>query len=609
MNQLPDHLNAEIILGTVTNLREAVSWLAYTYLYTRMLRNPHHYGIGYEELGLDSLLGGKRRALIIEAAKTLMRSRMVKYDMKSGNFFSTDVGRVASYYYIHHESIEHYNKTLKNHMSDEEIIHLLATSKEFENIKVRDEELSQLQKLAKQYCPIKIRGSPETNVGKANVLLQTYISQGFITTPTLISDSYYIQQSAGRITRALFEMVLKRGKIYLASRLLLFCKMIDKRQWDFQSPLRQFKGLKDTFIRRIEESGIGVDRLVEMTGHEVGSMVKSNGKGGNQVLYYCNQLPYIDVSATVQPVTRAVLRCEVTLPPNFQWKENVHGGVQPFWVWVEDPVNEHIYHTEYFLLHKAKAQEEHKLCFTIPIFEPLPNQYLIRCVSDRWLGSETVFALDFEHLILPELYPPHTKLLDLQPLPISALMNKKAESMYSFQYFNPIQTQVFHALYHTDENIFLGAPTGSGKTLIAELAIYRLLLVYPGLKVVYIAPMKALARERVTEWGKMSSLRGKMGVRMVELTGDSNPDPGELHRANLLITTPEKWDGVSRSWKTRSFVKQVALVIIDEIHLLGQDRGPVLEVIVSRMRYISSHTAQAVRIVGLSTALSNAQVG
>jgi replicative superfamily II helicase len=50
----------------------------------------------------------------------------------------------------------------------------------------------------------------------------------------------------------------------------------------------------------------------------------------------------------------------------------------------------------------------------------------------------------------------------------------------------------------------------------------------------------------------------------------------------------------------------VSLVIIDEIHLLGGDRGPILEVIVSRMNYISSQTERKVRIVGLSTALANA---
>ena len=48
-------------------------------------------------------------------------------------------------------------------------------------------------------------------------------------------------------------------------------------------------------------------------------------------------------------------------------------------------------------------------------------------------------------------------------------------------------------------------------------------------------------------------------------------------------------------------VRSVGLVVIDEIHLLGADRGPILEVIVSRMRYISAHTSRHIRIVGLST--------
>eukprot|EP00971_Amphidinium_carterae_P212688 4220855-Amphidinium_carterae.2 len=47
----------------------------------------------------------------------------------------------------------------------------------------------------------------------------------------------------------------------------------------------------------------------------------------------------------------------------------------------------------------------------------------------------------------------------------------------------------------------------------------------------------------------------------------------------VVITTPEKWDGISRHWQHRSYVRRVGLVVIDEIHLLGQDRGPVLEVL------------------------------
>lgn len=92
----------------------------------------------------------------------------------------------------------------------------------------------------------------------------------------------------------------------------------------------------------------------------------------------------------------------------------------------------------------------------------------------------------------------------------------------------------------------------------------------------------------------------------MELTGDVTPDMRAIAKADVIVTTPEKWDGISRSWQTRNYVKAVSLLIIDEIHLLGEERGPVLEVIVSRTNFISSHTEKTVRVIGLSTALANA---
>ncbi|RKP04512.1 P-loop containing nucleoside triphosphate hydrolase protein, partial [Thamnocephalis sphaerospora] len=124
-------------------------------------------------------------------------------------------------------------------------------------------------------------------------------------------------------------------------------------------------------------------------------------------------------------------------------------------------------------------------------------------------------------------------------------------------------------------------------------------------KVVYIAPLKALVRERVADWRRR--LTQRMGRSLVELTGDVTPDIASIKAADIIITTPEKWDGISRGWKNRDYVRAVSLVIIDEIHLLGGDRGPILEVIVSRMNYIGSQTGRPVRIVGLSTALANAR--
>jgi replicative superfamily II helicase len=96
---------------------------------------------------------------------------------------------------------------------------------------------------------------------------------------------------------------------------------------------------------------------------------------------------------------------------------------------------------------------------------------------------------------------PFTDLLSLEPLPKSALKNPVFESLYSrFNFFNPIQTQLFFSLYQTEKNILIGAPTGSGKTIMSELAILNLFKTHPEKKCVYVAPLKSLVRERLKDW-------------------------------------------------------------------------------------------------------------
>jgi activating signal cointegrator complex subunit 3 len=56
LGSLKDNLNAEVALGTVTNVREACAWLGYTYLFIRMKTNPLVYGIAWEEVSFSSLV-------------------------------------------------------------------------------------------------------------------------------------------------------------------------------------------------------------------------------------------------------------------------------------------------------------------------------------------------------------------------------------------------------------------------------------------------------------------------------------------------------------------------------------------------------------------------
>nr|XP_014120434.1 activating signal cointegrator 1 complex subunit 3 [Zonotrichia albicollis]XP_026647376.1 activating signal cointegrator 1 complex subunit 3 [Zonotrichia albicollis] len=607
LDSLADNLNAEIALGTVTNVEEAVKWISYTYLYVRMRANPLVYGISHKAYQMDPGLEKHREQLVIEVGRKLDKARMIRFEERTGFFSSTDLGRTASHYYIKYNTIETFNELFDAHKTEGDILAIVSKAEEFEQIKVREEEIEELDTLLNDFCELPAPGGVENNYGKINILLQTYISRGEMDSFSLISDSAYVAQNAARIVRALFEIALRKRWPAMTYRLLNLSKVIDKRLWGWVSPLRQFPVLPPSVLSKLEEKNLTIDKMKDMRKDEIGHMLH-HVKIGLKVKQCVHQIPSIVMEATIQPITRTVLRVRLSIAPDFTWNDQVHGSVgEPWWIWVEDPTNDHIYHSEYFIIQKKQVitKEPQLLVFTIPIFEPLPSQYYIRAVSDRWLGAEAVCIINFQHLILPERHPPHTELLDLQPLPITALGHPEYEVLYKFTHFNPIQTQIFHTLYHTDCNVLLGAPTGSGKTVAAELAIFRVFNKYPTSKAVYIAPLKALVRERIEDW--KVRIEEKLGKKVVELTGDVTPDMRAIAQADLIVTTPEKWDGVSRSWQNRSYVQKVAILIIDEIHLLGDERGPVLEVIVSRTNFISSHTEKPVRVVGLSTALANAR--
>ena len=611
VSNLADNLNAEVTLGTVTNVREGAQWLGYSYLHTRMEKNPLAYALTWDDVRLDPGLLDHRRKLIKEAARTLDRAKMIRFDERSGQLYQTEAGRTASHFYIQVKSMEIFDSLMQRHMTMPEIFHMISHSSEFENIVPREDEIPELETLRRnrRIVPIDIKASLTDKVGKVNLLLQVYISRANMQSFSLIADSMYISQNASRICRALFELCLRRGWPSLAEQLLTVSKSCDLRIWPHQHELRQFeKTLKPEVLFKLEEKKATLDRLWDMSAGEIGSMLRLNAQIGGQIKSCMRSMPHLNMTAVVQPITRSVLRISVTLIPEFEWRDAMHGALQRWLIWVEDPVNEHIYHTETFNLSKKQRNDGAQyLAFTIPIFEPVPSQYFLRAMSETWLGCESFVELNFQHLILPEEHPPHTELLDLDPLPRSALKNPVYESMYAnkFTHFNAIQTQAFHTLYHTDTNVLLGAPTGSGKTISAELAMMKVFRDSPGSKVVYIAPLKALVRERIKDWRK--NLCPTLGLRMVELTGDYTPDLRALLQADIIVSTPEKWDGISRNWQSRAYVTKVALVVIDEIHLLASDRGPILEVIVSRMRYISARTGSNVRIIGLSTALANAR--
>jgi ATP-dependent DNA helicase HFM1/MER3 len=110
---------------------------------------------------------------------------------------------------------------------------------------------------------------------------------------------------------------------------------------------------------------------------------------------------------------------------------------------------------------------------------------------------------------------------------------------------------------------------------------------------------------------------GPLGLRCVELTGDSGGDGASathLSDADIILTTPEKFDAVTRRNKGRdglSFLADIGLVLLDEVHTLSDDRGPALEAVMSRLKLMGASPQLAasplsrLRCVGVSATIPN----
>ncbi|CAG8668801.1 8138_t:CDS:10, partial [Racocetra persica] len=235
-------------------------------------------------------------------------------------------------------------------------------------------------------------------------------------------------------------------------------------------------------------------------------------------------------------------------------------------------------------------------------------------------GTKQHSFTDHEEIIIP--ITQQAPQLKNQKLIIIGEMDYLCKGSFKgYKSLNCVQSIVYPVAYKKNDNMLICAPTGAGKTDVAMLAILRILYQYcdpnPStisenqkftirkneFKVVYIAPMKALVAEIVKKLGKRLEW---LGIQVRELTGDIQLTKAEISSTQIIVTTPEKWDVVTRkSTGDTELSKKVKLLIIDEVHLLHDDRGAVLESLVARTRRQVESSQSMIRIIGLSATLHN----
>ena len=219
-----------------------------------------------------------------------------------------------------------------------------------------------------------------------------------------------------------------------------------------------------------------------------------------------------------------------------------------------------------------------------PHFDPLKNRQLT--LFDRTKKSR--------HIIPP---------IDMKRLKIDKRFKKVLMESGNTELL-PVQYLAIKEGLLKGEDLLVVSATGSGKTLVGELAGISKAL--KGEKFVFLTPLVALANQKYRDFKKKYSKLGlnvaiKVGRNRVKAKGELNLPDSDVSKADIVVATYEGIDYLLRNGNSSS-LSNLGVVLIDEIHMIDdEDRGTRLNGLIKRIKHLYPKT----QIIGLSATVKN----
>ncbi|KAH9943329.1 Sec63-domain-containing protein [Epithele typhae] len=534
MSQVP--IESRFVTGIIDSLNAEIAL------------NPFQYGIGWDEIQNDPQLQAKRRQLITAAARQLAEVRMIAFDQAAASMFITDLGRIAAKYYIRYKSIEIFINRFKPKMSEADVLAMLSESTEFEQVKYRPDDFA------------------------------------------LVSDQAYAAQNGGRIIRALLEIAISRKWANVSAVLMGLSKAIEKRLWPFDHPLKQFQLKRRRYDYAVSE-------LAEMSAEDIGKLIHLNAIQGAAIQNVAKEFPTARITYSLRPLGPDVLKIVVKVEPTFKWNSRQHGSVEPFWLWVEDHDGANILQLSHLIFRQTTTCIDVDFVISVPE-KKLPLSVTIRYVSDRWMGAEEEVTVPLEDLVMPSSSESHTPRLDIPFLPLSVVQNPALQTVLSQRMhgsLNAIQSQVFWSIVRSRQHALLCAPTGCGKSIIGQVAIWETLKTSSSNSwALVIVPHRSIAYDILSEMRPAS----KAADASVELSTTGVFDFSN-RRTVRIITASDLLAVLSRRPEMKKSLMQLRVVLCESLEFLDD----VYELVVSLLLHATQ--PHPVRFIGLSSSLND----
>jgi activating signal cointegrator complex subunit 3 len=342
---LPDHLNAEIVAGTISTKQDAMDYITWTYFFRRLVMNPSFYKL--DDTSTEKI-NRYLSQLVQGAVQDLVLSYCVQVAEDDYSLMATTLGRISSYYYLNHMTVRMFRDKLGPASTIPDLLLALAHAHEFAELPVRHNEDHINSELATK-LPIAVDPHSYDNSNtKTHLLLQAHFSRIPLPSSDYHTDTKSVMDQAPRVLQAILDVSADAGWLATTLQVINLMQMLLQARWHYDNTLLTLPHLQPHHLSRLRRpqtdrngssQSVVIDCLPELIDCVNGSCERLQAMLGNelqkaqydQIVHVLNQLPQIDVSLKLkgQLTDEAGQQC-AEKPVSTSYR----GGVRRDWVQV-----------------------------------------------------------------------------------------------------------------------------------------------------------------------------------------------------------------------------------------------------------------------------------
>ncbi|KAA0719127.1 putative ATP-dependent DNA helicase HFM1 [Triplophysa tibetana] len=320
---LVEHLNAEIVLHTISDVNMALDWIRSTFLYIRALKNPKHYGFppDLDKCGIET----KLQELCLKNLNSLASLNLITMDedinIKPTGMSHTETGKLMARYCVAFDTVRQFSEVTGTETLPE-LIEMISKGKEFSDVQLRVNEKKTLNMLNKDKNRTTIRypmeGKIKSNDMKVNCLIQAQLGCIPIQEFGLIQDTGKIFRNAIRVSKYLTEFLRHHSQKNFSAQLnsLILAKCFRAKLWE-NSPYvsKQLEKIGQSFATAMVNAGLTTFSKIEETSpRELELIVNRHPPFGNQIKEAVSKLPKYEVN--LEQIQRYNVSAEIVVTVN-----------------------------------------------------------------------------------------------------------------------------------------------------------------------------------------------------------------------------------------------------------------------------------------------------